>query len=89
MAGIWTEGADGWELASPSGFPAEADLHALVAEAPQVLPLAGAPRIAVLGSEVQLGSGFVDIVAVEEDGRPVIIEVKLGRNAEARRAVVA
>ena len=89
MAGIWTEGSDGWELASPSGFPAEADLHALVAEAPQVLPLAGAPRIAVLGSEVQLGSGFVDIVAVEEDGRPVIIEVKLGRNAEAGRAVVA
>ena len=31
----WTEGSDGWELASPSGFPAEADLHALVAEAPQ------------------------------------------------------
>ena len=33
--------------------------------------------------------GYADLVAVESDGRLVIIEIKLRRNAEARRAVVA
>jgi hypothetical protein len=43
----------------------------------------------MLGREVTLGSGSADLVAVETSGRPVVIEIKLGRNAEARRAVVA
>lgn len=89
MAGIWLDSSDGWESLAPSGFPDEAALHKLVAGAPQVLPLAGSPHLVVLGSEVQLGSGYADIVGIEDSGRPVIIEVKLGHNAEARRAVVA
>jgi hypothetical protein len=76
-------------LLEPVGFPDEATLHKLVAEAPQVLPLAGSPRLVVLGSEVRLGGGSADLVAIEPSGRLVIIEVKLARNAEARRAVVA
>ena len=43
----------------------------------------------VVGREVALGSGYADLVAVESDGRLVVIEIKLRRNAEARRAVVA
>ena len=43
----------------------------------------------LLGREVALGSGYADLVGVESSGRPVVIEVKLARNAEARRAVVA
>lgn len=54
-----------------------------------MLPLSGLPRLVVVGREVQLGSGVADLVAIEPDGRPVIVEVKLARNAEARRAVVA
>jgi hypothetical protein len=42
-----------------------------------------------LGTEVQLGSGYADILAIESSGRPTIIEVKLGRNREARREIVA
>lgn len=41
------------------------------------------------GSEVRLGSGYADLLAVETGGRPVLIEVKLAYNAEARRAGVA
>ncbi len=33
--------------------------------------------------------GYADVLAVEASGRPVIIEVKLTRNAEARRATVS
>lgn len=53
-----------------------------------MLPLAGAPDLTVLGREVRLGSGYADLIAVESSGRVVIIEVKLDRNSEARRAVV-
>lgn len=89
MSGIWVKRDDGWQLGSPEAFPHEATLHELIHQNPQLLPLAGSPRLTVLGSEVQLGTGYADILAVEQYGRPVIIEVKLARNAEARRAIVA
>jgi hypothetical protein len=54
-----------------------------------MLPLAGSPRLTMLGREVRLGSGFADLLAVESTGRLVVIEVKLAGNAESRRAVVA
>lgn len=89
MTGIWHNTEGGWELLASSGFTDEAALHRLVASAPQVLPLAGNPQLVVVGSEVQLGSGYADLVAIETSGRLAVIEVKLARNAEARRAVVA
>jgi hypothetical protein len=54
-----------------------------------MLPLAGTPRLTVLGREVRLGANAADLLAVESSGRIVIIEVKLAGNAESRRAVVA
>ena len=54
-----------------------------------MLPLAGEPSLSVVGREVGLGTGSADLVAVEPSGRLVVIEIKLRRNAEARRAVVA
>ena len=89
MTGIWTKADNGWKLADSHPFPDEATLQGLVAENPQLLPLAGSPRLFTLGREVRLGTGYADVLAVEESGRPVIIEVKLARNAEARRAIVS
>ena len=89
IPGIWTKGDDDWMLSRPKGFPDEATLHRLIADRPDMLPLAGAPRLVILGSEVGLGAGSADLLGVETSGRPVIIEVKLARNNEARRAVVA
>jgi alkylated DNA nucleotide flippase Atl1 len=89
MTAIWQHDGTEWQLASTSGFDDEKALQALVDEAPQMLPLSGSPDVVVIGREVQLGSGYVDLLAIEADGRPVVIEVKLARNAEARRAVVA
>src|SRR5512133_1312193 len=89
MAAIWHSDGAGWKLLSPVGFSAEAALHTLVEQAPQLLPLAGSPQLVVLGREVKLGSGYADLIAVEPTGRLVVIEVKLANNAEARRAVVA
>ena len=79
----------GWQLGSPQAFQDEATLHRLIEENPQLLPLAGSPRLTILGSEIQLGTGYADILAVESSGRPTIIEVKLASNPEARRAIVS
>jgi hypothetical protein len=89
MTAIWEASGDGWKVATPTGFATEAALHDLVEQSPQLLPLSGAPTITVLGREVRLGAGYADLVGVEATGRPVIIEVKLAYNAEARRAVIA
>ena len=88
MTGIWTNDSERWKLVQPEGFPDEATLHRLIAETPNMLPLAGSPDLVVLASEAQLGTGYADLLAVETTGRPVIVEVKLASNAEARRAVM-
>jgi hypothetical protein len=89
MTAIWQHRDDEWRLLAPSGFPDEATLHSQVEDAPQLLPLAGSPLLAVVGREVRLGTGYADLIAVEDSGRPVVIEIKLASNSEARRAVVA
>ena len=89
MTGIWTQDAEGWKLSPPEGFVDEAALHDLIEQTPEMLPLSGTPTLLILGREVSLGSGYADLLAVETSGRPVIIEVKLAQNNEARRAVVA
>ena len=89
MTAIWARSDDGWRTLVTAGFPVEARLHGLVEEAPELLPLSGGARLTVVGREVPIGPWFADLVAVEPDGRIAIIEVKLARNSEARRAVVA
>src|SRR5258706_5848965 len=89
MTAIWRNDGSGWSLLASSGCPDEAALHTLVEQAPHILPLAGAPRLVVVGREVLVGNGYADLIAIEPNGRIVVIEVKLARNAEARRAVVA
>ncbi len=88
-SGIWTKDGDNWKLTDSKGFPDEATLHDLIERNPEMLPLSGEPALLILGREVLLGSGYADLVGVEETGRPVIIEVKLAESSEARRAVVA
>lgn len=89
MSGIWTKTDRGWQAALPQRFKLEKDLHDLVAANVGMLPLAGSPRLYVLGRQVQLGRGFADLLAVEASGRPVIAEVKLEKSTEAKRAIVS
>ena len=89
MGAIWRRQDDDWQRLAPSGFPSEEKLHDLVESAPGLLPLSGSPSLVVLGREVAIGSGFADLIAVEPDGRLVVIEIKLRKNTEARRAVIA
>ena len=89
MALIWTDTGDGWNQGSPKEYQDEAELHRLMEENLRMLPLDGSPSLTFLGSEVYLGYGYADILAVESTGRPVIIEVKLASNYEARSGIVS
>ena len=77
MTAIWQSDRSGWHLLMPTGFPNEATLHTLVEQAPHLLPLAGVPRLIVLGREVQLGSGYADLIAIEPTGRLAIMLVRI------------
>jgi hypothetical protein len=89
MSAIWHQVGGRWKLLDPIGFPDESTLHRLIESSPEILPLSGKPQLAVVGREVSLGGNKADLIAVETTGRPVILEIKLAQNAEARRAVVA
>ena len=89
MASIWQTDGTKWTLLSPQGYPNEQTLHDLIEDAPHMLPLSGEPRVVIVGKEVVLSGNYADLLGVEPDGRLVLIEIKLKKNAEARRAVVA
>lgn len=89
MTSIWADSEASWQLLAPSGFPTEAALHDIVEAAVQILPLSGQPKLAVVGREVRLGSGYADLVAVDPVGEIALIEIKLAHNDDARRAIVA
>jgi hypothetical protein len=88
MAGIWSETTDGWQPLPPAGFAQEQDLHDLIERSPGLLPLAGAPRLVILGREVRCGNGWADLVAIDSDtGLPVVIEIKLAANTDRRNVL--
>ena len=93
MPGIWRKAGDEWVPMIAGPVPDERELQARIVGAivkdSQALPLSGQPHITVLGERVKLTNGEADVVAIEKDGRPVIIEAKLYRNPESRRRVVA
>lgn len=69
MAAIWQNDGTRWKPLSPTTFPDKATLHDLIENSPQLLPLAGQPRVIIVGREVQLGSGFADLIGIEPSGR--------------------
>src|SRR5690348_10877623 len=89
MTAIWQNDGSKWRLLTSTGLPDEASLHTLVEQEPQILPLAGAPNLVVVEREVRLGTGYADLLAIEPSGRVAVIEIKLSKNAEARRAVIS
>ena len=91
MTEIWRKRkTDGkWDTIGASGFTDERTLHDQIVEAPELLPLSGRPFLAAAFSEVGLSVGSADVLAFEDSGRPVVIEVKLEKNPEAKRDVIA
>lgn len=82
--------ADSQFAARPIEFASEAELEEVVASRPDLLMSEGDARLALVARQVSLpDAGLLDLLFVSEAGLPVAIEVKLMRNGESRRLIVA
>jgi len=81
--------SDGGPWTSPArhGFGLEQELEALIHAFPEVLPGVSPAALAVDQFVVPSG-GSVDLVVLEADASITVVECKLAKNAEVRRAVV-
>lgn len=78
--------------ASSAEFDNEAELEQVLADQVSLLQGAADHRLAFVARQVDLsdvGAGTLDLLCVDENGVPVAVEVKLARNSESRREVVA
>lgn len=75
---------------APTRYKSEQQLQGLLAEFPFLLMDEGEPDVVLVDQEVTLaGTGRLDLLLVDAEGRPVVVEVKLRRNVQSRREVVA
>jgi hypothetical protein len=80
----------GAEAIQRVSFNNEAELQKLLADNPSLLQNEAEPSLAFVKREVNLGSsGYLDLLLINRDGLPIAVEVKLQKNAESRREVVA
>jgi hypothetical protein len=69
---------------------AEADLQSVFAKNPTLIPAEelGIAAVMVIGREVGLASGSIDLLCLSDDGTPLLIEFKKGpENPDSRRVV--
>ena len=73
----------------PQAFSTEKELEDALVEMPNLLAEKDGPSLAFVARQVSLsGTGILDILMLDSEGTPVVVEVKLGRNGESRREVV-
>lgn len=81
-----------WQHVPEDELPDEKTLQQLIREHPETLPLSdlgeNVPPLLVIGREVAVDNGYVDVVAVDQDGLVTVFEVKLDRNPEVKRKVI-
>jgi hypothetical protein len=80
-------GGGPWTSPARHGFGLEQELEALIHAFPEVLPGVSPAALAVAQFGVPSG-GSVDLVVLEADASITVVECKLAKNAEVRRAVV-
>lgn len=82
---------NGWQELSTLNYNNEAEMQQLLAEDPNILPLEEIgydQSFVTIGKEVLLGTGMLDIMAVDAAGHIALIETKLRQNPEIRRTVI-
>ena len=67
----------------------EKELQELLADNPVLLAQDDATTLTTVKREMNLdGAGMLDLLLVDSEGRPTVVEVKLGCDVRARREVV-
>lgn len=77
-----------------ASYKNEDELRQLLVDNPNILPIEELPGLdtsiqVTVGREAPLGSGYVDVLWIDTEGQLTIVEVKLRKNPEVRREVVA
>lgn len=76
-------------LLTSEPFADEKELEDILAEKPQLMIDEGEPNVSLVKRQVTFeGTGIADLLLIDSDGLPMVVEVKLGRNSESRRQVV-
>ena len=87
---ILIRSSSGLSTVEPTPYRDESELEAAIAASPMLVQSPGDAPLALVRAQVSLpDTGRLDIVLVDSDGLPVVVEVKLARNGESRRDVVA
>lgn len=87
------KGKEPWKVVESTGYNNESHLQALVAEDPTLVPVADigsslSPFVVAVREISLQGSGYLDILAFNEDGDMAVMECKLADNPEIRRKVI-
>jgi hypothetical protein len=85
---IVIEHAPRGETLKPTDFLSEKQLEEVVCRYPQLLTREGDSPLIFITQQIQMSSGIMDVVMIDNDGLPVAVEVKLGRNSQSRREIV-
>jgi hypothetical protein len=85
MTMLLRRGGGAWREPATDRYEDEADLQRVLADSPSLVPGVG-PAVTV--AEFPLDGGSVDVVVVEPSGDVTLVECKLAKNPEVRRAVV-
>jgi hypothetical protein len=85
---IVLEHASQVETLKPTDFDSEKQLEEVVCCYPQLLTREGDAPLSFVSQQIQMSSGIMDVVMIDSNGLPVAVEVKLCRNAQARREIV-
>lgn len=77
-------------LLTSERYASESELEELLERNPVLLAGDGEPALALVTRQFRLaGSGIADLFFVDAEGLPVLVEVKLAKNPQSRREVIA
>jgi hypothetical protein len=85
---VMEDGAARCETLKALDFDSEKQLEEVVCRYPHLLAREDDPPLSFISQQIQMSSGIMDVMMIDGDGLPVAVEVKLGRNAQARREIV-
>ncbi len=90
---IRTNEKEKWKKVPEHGYVKESDLQQILADSPDLIPTGelggGRKSIKVAVREAGLpGSGFTDIIGIDESGNITVVETKLAKNPEIKREVI-
>ncbi|MGH2370805.1 MAG: hypothetical protein ACRDI2_21720, partial [Chloroflexota bacterium] len=81
---------DGPKMLTPRVYAAEKELEDEIAQHPELVMVDGEPAVALVKRQVEIpGAGPADVLLVDAEGQPIVVEVKLAKNADMRRLVAA